>query len=140
RPTALIIQNDHVLMAEYRDEDGVHYNLPGGGAEPGETLEDGVRRKVWEETDAEVDVKSIAFVYECVPDKQSGEYPDVKHSLHVIFECALKQGSQPRLPDRPDETQTGIAWIPLNELDNIILFPRIQAYIKDFARNRRTVE
>ncbi len=75
RPTALIIKDESILLVEYDDE-GIHYNLPGGGAEPGETVIEGVRREVFEETMAEVEVGPLAFVYECAPHNQSGDYPD----------------------------------------------------------------
>ncbi|WP_042162188.1 NUDIX domain-containing protein [Paenibacillus gorillae] len=42
RACALIIENDAILLVEFKndhdDGDGVHYNLPAGGLEPGETL------------------------------------------------------------------------------------------------------
>ncbi|MEK6992550.1 NUDIX domain-containing protein [Paenibacillus sp. FSL K6-1566] len=44
RPTALVIQEERILLVEYSDENGIHYNLPGGGAEPGETITAGVLR------------------------------------------------------------------------------------------------
>lgn len=34
RPTALVFQNEHVLLVEYVDENGLHYNLPGAGPSP----------------------------------------------------------------------------------------------------------
>jgi len=96
RPTALIIKDERVLMIEYTDEEGTHYNLPGGGAEPGETVIEGVKRELLEETLAEVEVGPLAFVYECAPHKQSGEYPDVTHSINLIFECTLKKRRHPK--------------------------------------------
>ena len=33
RASALIIQNDAILLVEFDDENGLHYNLPGGGVE-----------------------------------------------------------------------------------------------------------
>jgi len=139
RPTALILKDEHVLLIEYRDEHGVHYNLPGGGAEPGETLEEGAAREVWEETRAEVEVGPVALLYECAPHRQSGEYDSPTHTLSVIFECRLKEGSRPRMPDVPDRTQSAVRWVHLNELDSIVMFPRIQRFIKQFARRRTTV-
>jgi|GEM_PF-3115662 len=50
RPTAIVIQEERILLVEYSDENGIHYNLPGGGAEPGETITDGVLRELYEET------------------------------------------------------------------------------------------
>ena len=45
RCTGLIIENNSVLLVEY-DDNGIHYNLPGGGLEPGETILEGVAREV----------------------------------------------------------------------------------------------
>lgn len=73
RPTALIIKGNSILLVEYNDN-GIHYNLPGGGAELGETIIEGVIREVYEETTAEVEVGPLALVYELAPHKQSGEY------------------------------------------------------------------
>jgi 8-oxo-dGTP pyrophosphatase MutT (NUDIX family) len=100
RPTALVIQDDRVLCIEYKDEVGVHYNLPGGGAEPGETLEDGVRREMLEETGAAVEVGPIAMVYEYAPHQQSGDYDTDTHILNIIFDCTLKENAVPKLPDK----------------------------------------
>ncbi|MCC2683450.1 MAG: hydrolase, partial [Paenibacillaceae bacterium] len=74
RPTALIIENGSVLLIEYEENSQYHYNLPGGGAEPGETITDALKRELKEEASTEVEVGSIAFVYEYCPHKQSGEY------------------------------------------------------------------
>jgi 8-oxo-dGTP diphosphatase len=86
RPTALIIKNNSILLVEY-DDNGIHYNLPGGGAEPGETIIEGVIREVFEETAAEVEVGPLALVYEFAPHKQSGEYLlTEKHRIHLTYE------------------------------------------------------
>ncbi|MCS7458651.1 NUDIX domain-containing protein [Paenibacillus doosanensis] len=140
RPTALIIQNGSILLIEYTDEHGVHYNLPGGGAEPGETLAEGAAREVLEETCAEAEVGPIAFVYEMAPHRQSGDHPNSPHNLSIIFECTLKEGSVPRLPDQPDPKQSAVKWIPLSELDSIVLYPNISGHIRRFVNRRATME
>jgi len=140
RCTALIIENDSILLIEY-DERGIHYNLPGGGLEPGETVLDGVRREVLEETCADVEVGPLALVYEMAPHKQSGDYQDdEKHVLHLIFECKLKSNSIPQLPPQPDPHQTAVKWIPIQELDSILLIPNIKKQIIDYIHNRRNIE
>ncbi|WP_282941354.1 NUDIX domain-containing protein [Paenibacillus sp. RC67] len=140
RPSALIIQSNCLLMVEYEDKNGIHYNLPGGGAEPGETLVEGVAREVLEETCASVDVGPIAFVYEMTPHKQSGDYPNSPHTLSVIFECSLKENEVPRLPAEPDLHQTAVKWVPLSSLDSIVLYPNIKSHIQQYAEQRRTIE
>ncbi|GAA0358389.1 NUDIX domain-containing protein [Caldalkalibacillus horti] len=140
RCTGLIIENDSVLLVEY-DDNGIHYNLPGGGLEQGETVKEGVAREVLEETTAEVTVGPLALVYEMAPHNQSGEYrEEAPHGIHLIFECKLKEGSTPQLPIEPDLHQTAVKWVPLHDLDSILLFPNIKNEIKAYAENKKNIE
>ncbi|MDF2722450.1 MAG: hydrolase [Paenibacillus sp.] len=140
RPTALIVKEDSILLVEYSDEHGLHYNLPGGGAEPGETVIDGVKREVWEETMAEVDVGRLALVYEYAPHRQSGDYASPTHTINLIFECRLKEGSEPRTPDQPDPSQTAVRWMRLDELDSIVLYPNIKQHIRQYLQGKPETE
>ncbi|UOQ84663.1 NUDIX domain-containing protein [Gracilibacillus salinarum] len=140
RCTGLIIENNSILLVEY-DDNGIHYNLPGGGLEPGETILEGVAREVLEETTAQVDVGPLAIIYELAPHKQSGDYNvNEKHGLHLIFECTLKNNSVPRLPQHPDLHQSAVKWIPLEELDSVLLIPNIKQQIKNYIKNKKNIE
>lgn len=140
RPSALIMDQDSILLIEYRDEQGLHYNLPGGGAEPGETVIDAVKREVFEETQADITVGELAFAYEFAPHNQSGEYRSDIHTLYLMFECTLSENSRPpRLPEMPDPDQTSVKWIPVKELDYIVLYPNIREHIKDYYKYKRTI-
>ncbi|MFL0584020.1 NUDIX domain-containing protein [Solibacillus silvestris] len=140
RCTGLIIENNSVLLVEY-DDNGIHYNLPGGGLEPGETIVEGVAREVFEETTAQVEVGPLALIYEFPPHKQSGDYVEnANHGLHLIFECNLKKYAIPKLPEYPDPNQTAVKWIPIEELDSILLLPNIKQQIKNYINNRRNIE
>ncbi len=63
RAGAVIIQDDSVLLIEFNDENGLHYNLPAGGVEPNETVIEAVRREAQEESSNDVEVGPLAFVY-----------------------------------------------------------------------------
>jgi NTP pyrophosphohydrolases including oxidative damage repair enzymes len=104
-------------------------------------LKEALIREVCEEACAEIEVGPIALVYEFAPHKQSGNY-DVQenHGLHIIFECDIKEGSQPKLPETPDPHQTAVKWIGVDELDSIVLIPNIQDQIKDYLRNKRNID
>ena len=65
---------------ENDNDDGVHYNLPAGGVEPGETLVEAVRREAREEASVDMEVGSVAFVYEYQPARTNNLYGDV-HSV-----------------------------------------------------------
>jgi 8-oxo-dGTP diphosphatase len=140
RCTGLIIANDSILLVKY-DDNGIHYNLPGGGLEPGETVIEGVVREVMEETTAEVEVGQLALIYEFAPHKQSGDYGiNERHGLHLIFECRLINKSIPKLPKKPDKYQTAVEWIPVNELEKVLLIPNINKQIKEYVKNKKNIE
>jgi len=140
RCTGLVIKDDSVLLVEY-DDNGIHYNLPGGGLEPGETIKDGVVREVYEETEAEVEVGDLALIYEFAPHKQSGDYEETTtHGVHFIFECTLKNDSIPKFPRFPDPHQSAVKWIPLDNLEEILLIPNINKQIMEYAKNKRTLK
>lgn len=65
--SALILQDGKVLLAMRRDIDW--WNLPGGGMEIGETVEEAVLREVREETGLEVEIVRLVGLYS-KPQKQ----------------------------------------------------------------------
>jgi ADP-ribose pyrophosphatase YjhB (NUDIX family) len=64
---ALIFEDGHVLLAHRRDIDW--WNLPGGGMEAGETVDEALRREVYEETGLVVEIEQLVGVYS-KPQKQ----------------------------------------------------------------------
>lgn len=78
---ALIFDNNQrILLAHRRDIDW--WNLPGGGMEHGETVEEAVCREVREETGLEVEVKYLVGVYS-KPQKQE---------VVLTFSCYVRGG------------------------------------------------
>jgi len=59
--SALIFQEGRVLLAHRRDIDW--WNLPGGGMELGETVEETLYREVREETGLDVEIEQLVGVY-----------------------------------------------------------------------------
>lgn len=58
---AIIFEGNRVLLAHRRDIDW--WNLPGGGMEAGETVEQALRREILEETGLEVEIERVTGIY-----------------------------------------------------------------------------
>lgn len=117
---AAIVRAGSLLLVGFYDPacdpspDVPHFNLPGGGVEEGESLPEAVRREVREETGAEVEVGRLLLVAEYLP--EHGESAGPRAALEFLFECRLLPGEEPRLPGRPDELETEVRWV---RLDNV---------------------
>jgi 8-oxo-dGTP diphosphatase len=79
--SALIFDGGRVLLALRRDIGW--WNLPGGGMEIGETVEDAVRREVFEETGLVVEIGQLVGVYS-KPQKQE---------VVLTFRCLVVGGT-----------------------------------------------
>jgi 8-oxo-dGTP diphosphatase len=112
---AAIVRDDEILVIEFEDENGTHYNLPGGGVNVGESLESAARRECLEEACAQVIVGRLLLVWEYVPSMHNFKY-GTRQKLGHIFECHLIEGCLPTMPEKPDSNQTNIRWISISEI------------------------
>jgi len=79
--SALIFNKGRVLLAHRRDIDW--WNLPGGGMEIGETVDEALHREVLEETGLEVEIEQLVGIYS-KPQKQE---------VVLTFRCRVTGGS-----------------------------------------------
>ena len=121
---AVIVRDHAILLVEFGNGWKRHFNLPGGGIEPGESIVDGLRRELREETCAEITVGSLLLALEYFPPHFDQRYGDL-HKLSLIFRCDLQAGSEPQLPAGPDPHQVAVQWVPLVALSTEPLIPEI---------------
>jgi 8-oxo-dGTP diphosphatase len=135
---AVIVRDSKILLVEFDGESGLHYNLPGGGVEVGESVYEALRREVLEECYAEVEsIGAMLTAWEYIGAKENSKYGD-GHKVALVFPCTLKADSEPHFPPNPDAHQTGIRWIALDKLHTVALVPDIAARLVPLIKNSGT--
>lgn len=89
---ALILRRDRILLVERANPPLAGYwSIPGGVLETGETLEEGVRREVLEETGLEVEPVGVVEIFERIIRDAAGapEY----HYVLVDYFCRPRGGT-----------------------------------------------
>ncbi len=123
---AILVHDGRLLVVEKRDAGGVFYTLPGGGQEPGENLHDALRRECWEEVGAKVTVGALRFVRDYI--SRNHEFADADpdfHQVEFLFACEAADPAGASVGAVPDDGQTGIAWLPLDQLNAFRLYPAV---------------
>ena len=133
---ALIIDNGKILINKnqntlgdmcYGLQDGaVYYDLPGGGQNQYETLEEAVIRECLEETGYTVIVERLAALYEEISthERFRAEYGQYAHKVFFIFVCRLA-GMPFKPPLEKDLDMLGSVWVNISETGDIPLYPEI---------------
>lgn len=89
---ALIFDTDRILLVERgREPLKGYWSLPGGGLETGESLREGIRREVLEETGLEVEVGAMAEVFERIMLDPEGRTEF--HYVLIDYICAITGGT-----------------------------------------------
>ena len=98
---ALIINDGKILMIKFRNTvmemryilpiGAFYYDMPGGGQNQYESLEDAVKRECLEETGYTVKVERLAAIYEEISMNEEfrAVWGDYAHKVHFLFVCHL---------------------------------------------------
>jgi len=103
---------------------GVYFDLPGGGQNQFETLEEALVREVLEETGYQIKAGPLVAVVEEICDNEElrRTYFDYTHRLLHIFMAVLTDEPK-RAVKEPDWQQQSSVWIPAAEADALTFRP-----------------
>ena len=133
---AIIIDNGKMLVNKNQNTLGdmcyglpngaVYYDLPGGGQNQYETLEEAVKRECLEETGYTVIVDKLAAIYEEISmnGRLRAEYEEYAHKVHFIFLCHLTDEPIRPLAEKDLDMLESI-WVNIDGMCNIPLYPQI---------------
>lgn len=126
---AVIIEDGRVLLTRNHEsaaEEEEFWLLPGGGQRHGEALQATVRREVLEETGLEVEVGELLLVRDYIgAHHELAEVSDRlhnEHALELMFRCTATGGAL-GTGHRSDDFQMEVAWVGLEDLAAIRVFP-----------------
>lgn len=95
--TAVIRDGDSFLLARHAHSGT--WSLIGGAVEPGEDPADAVRREVYEETGAHIEVKGIVGAYGGTPLMFTYPNGDQVAYITVAYDCRLLDGATPDMEE-----------------------------------------
>jgi len=128
---ALILDRDRILMAQ-RGKEPLKgwWSLPGGLLELGESLADGIRREVREETGLEIRPLGILEVFERIM-RDAGGAPEY-HYVLIDYMCRVAGGTP-----RAGDDVCRVEWVRRRDLAQLQITEGTLAVIEKAFRERR---
>ena len=125
--TKILLNKSQNSLADIWEEfpDGaIYYDLPGGGQNQYETLEEAVKRECLEELGITLEVGKLCAIYEEISMNEDfrKHYEEYAHKIFFVFIC--RATDEPVKPaTEQDLDMIGSEWVEIEDVKNIELYP-----------------
>lgn len=136
RCAGIYVEEEKILLVKHKKNNREYYLLPGGGQEQGESLPQTLVREWKEELDVNIEVGDLLFCGESfTPKTDSGG--KARHVMQVVFAVKKIEGN---IKVISDGTLFDFAWMPIRDLQNIMLFPKATEQILSYVRTQENLK
>ena len=126
RAAGIIIENGCVLFAT-NDSEKYYYSI-GGGVELHETMEDAVKREVFEETGIHYEIDRLAFIHENFFSRNDGMLKGLKcHEITFYFLIKSRGTQELNSYSFTQGFEEKMCWLPIDKLDEYEAYPKFFA-------------
>lgn len=127
RLTAVLVEDSCILLVKQHisGEGRAHWSLPGGKLELGETLEQGLKREMLEETGLEIQMQELLYI--------SDRFRSLGHHLVDMSFRVRKTGgslSKSSVSDGGREILSRIEFVPVNRMTDFGMSDRFQDLVE----------
>jgi ADP-ribose pyrophosphatase YjhB (NUDIX family) len=123
---AIVERADAILLVQNRWEDGLHWSLPGGGVRARETLAEGLRREVVEETGLVVVWTGFAYIHERRWQGRNG--------LFVC--CTAAEAGGILAPPEHDDDVVDARFVPISDVSSLLDLSFIREPLASWLQTR----
>ncbi len=104
----------------------MYYDLPGGGQNQYETLEEAVQRECLEESGYSVKVERLGAIYEEIflNEALRASYEQYAHKVYFLFVCRLEDMPRKAVTEL-DLDMLGSEWVDVEAVKNLPIYPQL---------------
>ncbi len=104
----------------------IYYDLPGGGQNQYETLEEAVKRECLEEAGYTVSAERLGAICEEIflSENLRACYEQYAHKVYFLFVCRLEDVPRKAVTE-PDLDMLCSEWVPLEEVKKLPIYPEV---------------
>ncbi|GGA68838.1 hypothetical protein GCM10011490_19180 [Pseudoclavibacter endophyticus] len=128
----VIIHEERILLAHWRDRGRSGWTLPGGGVEPGEDPVEGAVREIWEETGFHASIDELLGIDSMIiktSDRLIGGRGPMQ-ALRIIYRASILGGElRSEVGGSTDEAR----WFDLDELADLRTVSLVRAGLRLFT-------